>query len=77
MLRELLPYPDMDISKKFGKKVKELRKKRGMSQGDIANKIGVHPSYISQIERGVQNVSLRGMERLAKIFNVPINSLLK
>jgi len=77
MLRELLPCPDMDISKKFGKRVKELREKRGMSQGDIAKKIGVHPSYISQIERGVQNVSLRGMERLAKVFNIPINTLLK
>ncbi|MEK7155271.1 MAG: helix-turn-helix transcriptional regulator [Patescibacteria group bacterium] len=67
----------MDISKKFGKRVKELREKRSMSQGDVAKKIAVHPSYISQIERGVQNVSLRGMERLAKVFNVPINTLLK
>lgn len=67
----------MDISKKFGKKVKELREKRDMSQGDVAKKIGVHPSYISQIERGVQNVSLKGMERLAKIFNVPVDTLLK
>jgi len=77
MPRLLLPYSDMDISKKFGKRVRELREKREMSQGDVAKKIGVHPSYISQIERGVQNVSLRGMERLAKVFNIPINTLLK
>ena len=77
MSRKLLPYLNMDISRKFGKKIKELREKRDMSQGDVAKKIGVHPSYISQIERGVQNVSLKGMERLAKVFNVPINTLLK
>ncbi len=67
----------MDISKKFGKKIKELRVKRGMSQVDLAKKVGVHSTYISQIERGVQNVSLKGVERLAKIFSVASDTLLK
>jgi len=67
----------MDISKKFGKKVKELRLGHKMSQAALAEKIGVHSTYISQIERGIQNVSLKGVERLAKIFGVPSDLLLK
>jgi len=67
----------MDISKKFGEKIKELRTKNEMSQADLAKKIGVHSTYISQIERGIQNVSLKGVERLAKVFGVPTDSLLK
>jgi transcriptional regulator with XRE-family HTH domain len=67
----------MDISKRFGKKIKELRVKHEMSQADLAKKIGVHSTYISQIERGVQNVSLKGVERLAKVFGVASDALLK
>ena len=67
----------MNISEKFGKKVKELRTKHKMSQAGLAKKIGVHSTYISQIERGIQNVSLNGIERLAKVFGVPTDLLLK
>ena len=67
----------MDISKKFGKKFKAIRLKKDMSQGDIAKKLGVDPSYVSKIERGIQNVSLKGIEKLAKIIGVSVGELMK
>lgn len=67
----------MDISVKFGKKVKELRLQKKMSQGDLAKVLGVHPTYISGIERGVRNMTLKNIEKLAKALGVPIEELIK
>ena len=66
-----------DISLKFGRKVKEIRLKKKMSQGDLAKILGVHPTYISSVERGVRNMALNNIERLAKALNVPIKELIK
>ena len=66
-----------DISIKFGKRVKEIRLKKDMSQAGLAKILGVHPTYISGIERGVRNMSLKNIERLAKSLGVSINELLK
>ena len=68
---------DMDISKKFGKNFKTIRLKKGMSQGDIAKRLNVGASYISKIERGTQNVSLKGIEKLAKAIGVSAGKLMK
>lgn len=67
----------MDISVKFGKKVKELRLQKKMSQGDLAKILSVHPTYISGIERGVRNMALKNIEKLAKALGVPIEDLIK
>ncbi len=67
----------MDIAAKFGKRVREIRLKKKMSQGDLAKILGVHPNYISGIERGQENMSLRSIERLAKGLGLKIEELLK
>ena len=67
----------MDISVKFGKKVKEIRTAKNMSQGDLAKILGVHPTYISGIERGMRNMALKNIEKLAKALGVKIDELLK
>ena len=66
-----------DISIKFGKKAKEVRLAKDMSQGDLAKILGVHPTYISDIERGVRNLALKNIEKLAKALGVSVDSLLK
>lgn len=66
-----------DISAKFGKKVKEIRLKKKMSQGGLSKILGVHPTYISGIERGKRNMALKNIERLAKALGVPIEDLIK
>ena len=67
----------MDITKKFGKRVKALRLQKDMSQGDIAKKLGVHSTYISKIERGEQNMSIQGVEKLAKAIGFSVGELMK
>ena len=48
-----------------------------MSQGDLAKKLMVHSTYISKIERGEQNISIQGLEKLARALGVPTDELLK
>jgi len=67
----------MEIAVKFGQSTKRLRLKRKMSQGDVAKKLGVSPSYVSKIERGIQNMSLKKIEQLAKALDVAIEDLIK
>ena len=66
-----------NIQAKFGQKVKEIRKEKGFSQEDLATKSGLHRTYISDIERGDRNVSLKNVEKIAKALNIPIDYLLK
>ena len=48
-----------------------------MSQAKLAEIMGVHPTYISGIERGVRNMNLKNIERLANALNEPIENLIK
>ena len=48
-----------------------------MSQGDVAKLLNVHRTYVSKIERGVQNMSLQRIEKLAKALKVEIKDLIK
>lgn len=63
--------------KKFGKKVREIRLEKKMSQGDVAKILGVHRTYISGIERGMRNPSLITLEKIAKALKVSIDNLIK
>lgn len=48
-----------------------------MSQGDIAKKLGVHRSYISGIERGIRNPTVKNVEKLADALGVDVSELFK
>jgi len=61
---------------KFGKRLREIRLKKKMSQGDIAEKLGVHRSYISGLERGKRNPSLLTINKMTKAVGVKPKELL-
>lgn len=65
-----------DIQQKFGDKLRELRKQKDLSQEDLAFKSGLHRTYISDIERGSRNVSLKNIEKIAKALGISPKSLL-
>ena len=56
--------------KKFGKKLKELRIKKGFTQESLAWEAGVEPMHISKIERGIINTSLTHILVLAKALKI-------
>jgi transcriptional regulator with XRE-family HTH domain len=59
----------------FGQRVRELRTAQGMSQMTFAESIDLHPTYVSDIERGTRNVSLVNIHVLASGLDVPVGSL--
>ena len=62
----------MEICEKFGNKVRDLRTARGMSQEALAQKSGLHRTYIGGIERGERNVSLVNIEKIAKALDLTL-----
>jgi len=65
----------MDIKKKFGKKIKELRLEKGLSQEAFAHLANIDRTYISSIEKGERNVSIVIVERIAKALSEKISNL--
>lgn len=51
---------------KFGKNIRLLRQKMGLSQKALAAKSGLSANYLGTLERGVQNPSLTTLEKVAK-----------
>ena len=67
--------PEIDIRVRFGRRIRELRRARGLSQEELAFRAGLHRTYVSSAERGERNVALVNLERLAKALNVHIRDL--
>lgn len=62
----------MDVKAEYGKKVKEIRKKKGVSQESLADLAGLDRTYISDIENGKRNVSLETIFKIAEALNIPV-----
>jgi len=60
----------------FGEKVQIIRKAQGLSQEELADKAGLHRTYIGMIERAEKNITLKNIEKIAKALNVDIKELL-
>ena len=54
----------------FGDRVRQLRHHRGLSQESLAEKTGIHRTYIGGIERGERNPTLLMIHRLAEALNI-------
>lgn len=67
----------MDIKKKFGKNLKQLRLDKGISQESLALSADLDRTYIPSIEKGERNVSITVVEKLANALNVKISELFK
>ena len=56
--------------KAIGRRIAFYRKKAGLTQSTLSEKLGVTESYISQIERGIAKVSLSRLDQIACILSV-------
>lgn len=66
-----------EILDKFGKRVRDERLQRGLSQEELAEKAELHRTYIGMIERGEKNITLINIEKIAKALAIAIDELLK
>ena len=63
------------FKEKFGKRVREIRKQKGFTQEQIAEKIGIEPPNISKLENGAHFPLPENIEKLAKALNVDAKDL--
>jgi transcriptional regulator with XRE-family HTH domain len=64
------------LQRSLGQTIRDLRKNRGYSQETFAHTVGLHRTYISDIERGERNVSLHNLVRIANTLDMPLSQLL-
>ena len=64
-----------EILIKFGKRVREIRKEKGLSQEDLSFKANLHRTYIGMIERAEKNITLVNIEKIANALDICIKEL--
>jgi len=66
-----------DIRVRLGNRVRDLRQKRGLTQVELAEMLGVDRSYLSEIETGKKDPSLRVLKTIADGFKLSLAQLLR
>lgn len=66
----------MDILVSLGKRIQAVRERAGLTQEELEEKTGVNTKYISAIERGQKNVTIKTFEKIAKGLDVDLYELL-
>lgn len=64
-----------EVKTQFGLTVKSWRNRRGISQEELAERAGLHRTYVSDVERGSRNVSLASIDRLAAALEISVSQL--
>jgi len=66
-----------ELLKTFGENVRAWRKRRGMTQEELAEKAESHPNYIGFLERGERAATIVKLAALTKALNCKVTDLLK
>jgi transcriptional regulator with XRE-family HTH domain len=73
-----VPSPSLDLDKvlpALGQTIKRVRVEKGMTQEELAQRVDVHETYISLIERGQRNPRWGVVRRISKTLGVPLPEL--
>lgn len=65
------------LYKTFGENVKFYRQSLGMSQIELADRLGISLSQVSKMEQGQVGASFLLLEKMGKIFRIPVDLLLR
>jgi transcriptional regulator with XRE-family HTH domain len=67
----------MDWNRVLGRNIRALRQRQGLSQEELALEADMKRSYVSDLERGTRNPSVKAVGRLAKALGVEAWQLLR
>ena len=62
---------------RYGQAVRKVRLEQGISQEELADRCGLHRTYISDVELGKRNISLENIERIAISLNRTLSDFFK
>jgi transcriptional regulator with XRE-family HTH domain len=67
---------DGELKTAFGETVRKFRTARGLSQEKLAERANIHRTYIGDVERGLRNIALVNMHRIALALEVSLSTLI-
>ena len=67
----------MDINKQLGMRIKYLRGLKNWSQEDLALEAGINKNYLSDLERGTRNPTVKALEKIANALGINLSELFK
>jgi transcriptional regulator with XRE-family HTH domain len=67
----------VDVCQRLGRNLRRLREAKGLSQEQFADEAGIHRTYVSDLERGSRNPTIRVVDRVAKALGVTASDILK
>lgn len=70
------PIQKCDAQVLFAVNMRRIRKEKRLTQEQLAERAGLHPNYVSSVERGERNLSIANIERIACALEVAMAELL-
>ena len=67
----------MDVRVRLGRRIKQVRIDKGMSQKDLAYEADLDRSYIASVENGQRNISIVNIEKITKALGVSLSTLFR
>ena len=63
------------LSKTIGERIRNYRNREGINQEQLAERCGLHATYIGQLERGEKNATLESMGKIVRGLNISFETL--
>lgn len=67
----------IQMRKKLGQRVRQIREKRGWSQEELAHRSGLARSFTGAIERGEKDIRISTLLKLARTFEISLQQLIR
>lgn len=67
----------MDINRQLGMRIKYLRSLKKWSQEDLALEAGINKNYLSDLERGSRNPTVKILDKIARTLGITLEELFK
>lgn len=64
------------IDQEFAKVLKVLRLEKNLSQETFAFEVGIHRTYVSQLERGLKSPSLKTIQKISQVLGISLSELM-
>ena len=63
------------LSAEIGQRLRSYRLQNGLNQEELAERCGLHPTYIGQVERGEKNATIESISKIANGLSLPLSTL--
>lgn len=65
-----------NLSRTIGDRIRRLRKQKGLTQQELAEKVGMEYTMIGRVEQGVRNLTIEGILKVAEALDADVNYIL-